>query len=519
MYKVIIVDDEMIVRHAVQTLIRWEEGGFEFAGSASSGRSALELARKTNADIVITDIKMPEMDGLELIKRLMEEGFKGEIIVLSNYNDFEIVREALKCGAHDYMLKLTLKTEAFMRTLGEVASKLEGKRGTASLATAADAEKPAARLIAILREMDDAYAGNAKSAFREDGLPEREGLAYLPFLVLLQDNEPWPHRVGGFPDMLEKLADGLFASGSASPHIVHTRHNRSLLVLSASEPELYARSKELAERLVSLAEMYYDVQICVVYAPAAIGPGKVAEEIRNNRLTEGLLFYSRYRAACLPNRLAAQEEGAAFERAEADLERPERRSWSEWSSLTLQLVEAGSSCRVQPDVLKRAIARSIWLMAHRKERRLTASEEKAWLGKIESADSDTQLMDRIRELAEEATGTEGGHAASPAAREEVRQAIAYMRSRYMERIAITDIASHVGLSEAYLCHVFKAETGSSMLNCLNDIRMSKAYELLETGNYLVKQASYEVGISDPFYFNRLFKKRFGIAPKHVKRHN
>ncbi|QMV42532.1 response regulator [Cohnella cholangitidis] len=127
MVKVVIVDDEMIVRHAVKTLIRWDESRFEYVGAAANGASALELVRETGADIVITDIKMPEMDGLELIKRLTAEGFDGEVLVLSNYNDFELVREALKCGAHDYMLKLTLKTESFMQTLEDMAGKLDGE--------------------------------------------------------------------------------------------------------------------------------------------------------------------------------------------------------------------------------------------------------------------------------------------------------------------------------------------------------------------------------------------------------
>jgi YesN/AraC family two-component response regulator len=91
------------------------------------------MVREQHPDIVITDIKMPEMDGIELIKHLVASGFDGEILVLSNFNDFELVREALKCGAHDYMLKLTLKSENFMQTLNEIASKLDEKNASRAL--------------------------------------------------------------------------------------------------------------------------------------------------------------------------------------------------------------------------------------------------------------------------------------------------------------------------------------------------------------------------------------------------
>ncbi|MBW7456032.1 AraC family transcriptional regulator, partial [Paenibacillus sepulcri] len=172
---------------------------------------------------------------------------------------------------------------------------------------------------------------------------------------------------------------------------------------------------------------------------------------------------------------------------------------------------------IHPRVLKRALSGGIWSVANAEELGIRyAWDEKPWLKKVEAADTDVQLMETIRELAEEVSESIGKFPALPGAREEVREALLYLEKHYSDRVSIADVAAHVNLSGPYLCQVFKAETGQSILTTLNEIRMVKAYEMLASGKYLVKQAAIEVGIPDPFYFNRLFKKRYGIAPKHVK---
>ncbi|MFC4601048.1 response regulator transcription factor [Cohnella hongkongensis] len=522
MYKVVIVDDEMIVRHAVKTLIRWEESRFEYAGAAASGASALELVRETGADIVITDIKMPEMDGLELIKRLTAEGFDGEVLVLSNYNDFELVREALKCGAHDYMLKLTLKTESFMETLEEMAAKLDGRRGQSDGEPSDPASRTGAphRLTELLREMD--AASSSSSPWRGERVLEPGQRAYA-FVVVLRNDEQNLRRAGAFQDALDKLADGLF-TGSRWSRAIRTDALRFLLVVAYSAETAEVNPQELARRLASLASMYYSVQISVVYARCASDEESLALEMARCRQAEGLLFYSLPTLGTLSNRVTANEEDARFRAAEAalrdSLRKPVAGAIDLWTESALNLVDVAAEQRVHPRALKRALSGGVWSLASAKALGVGREwDEKPWLEKVEEAETDSQLKETIRELGEEAASDAAGtRAARTVAREEVRQAIRYLEEHYPHRVAIADIAAQVGLSEPYLCQVFKADTGLSILTYLNEIRMTKAYELLASGQYLVKQAALEVGIPDPFYFNRLFRKRFGIAPKNVKAH-
>lgn len=126
--RILIVDDEKIVRIALSTLIKWDEYGFKLMGAVADGYKALEVIETESIDIVIMDLVMPNMDGLELIRTLNERKFTGKFVVLSNYDDYAYVREAMKLGAEDYMLKLTLKPDELIVLLTKISEQLLTER-------------------------------------------------------------------------------------------------------------------------------------------------------------------------------------------------------------------------------------------------------------------------------------------------------------------------------------------------------------------------------------------------------
>ena len=119
MLKVIITDDEIQIRKGLRMKVNWEEEGFQIAGEASNGAEALEVLRDLDIDVVITDMRMPIMDGIELAKRCQQEFPNVRVVVLSGYSDFEYVRGSLKEGVKDYLLKPVAPDE-----LVEVLSKI-----------------------------------------------------------------------------------------------------------------------------------------------------------------------------------------------------------------------------------------------------------------------------------------------------------------------------------------------------------------------------------------------------------
>ena len=105
MLKVFLVEDEIVMREGIKNNINWTEEGFEFAGEASDGELAYPLIQKTRPDILITDIKMPFMDGLELSRLIKQEMPDIRIIILSGYDEFEYAKEAINIGITDYLVK------------------------------------------------------------------------------------------------------------------------------------------------------------------------------------------------------------------------------------------------------------------------------------------------------------------------------------------------------------------------------------------------------------------------------
>ena len=126
MFAVQLVDDEPIVRKGLKKLIAWEELGFEIVCEAENGEEALAQLANQKVDVIITDIGMPIMNGIEFMKEARNKGYIGEIIVLTAYGEFEYAKSAIKYGATDYMLK-PIEEEEITQILNGIKRKLEEK--------------------------------------------------------------------------------------------------------------------------------------------------------------------------------------------------------------------------------------------------------------------------------------------------------------------------------------------------------------------------------------------------------
>ena len=127
MYNLLLVDDEPLIKVAFQSAVEWGKNGFLLAATASNGQEALHIVETQHIDAVITDLKMPGMDGLALIHELKKRSFIGPILVLSNYSDFDSVRAALTDGAYDYFLKINMN--APLQAGGDQGAGASGKDG------------------------------------------------------------------------------------------------------------------------------------------------------------------------------------------------------------------------------------------------------------------------------------------------------------------------------------------------------------------------------------------------------
>ncbi|MBD7916649.1 response regulator, partial [Clostridium sp. Sa3CUN1] len=124
-YKVLIVDDESILRNGLKHLCNWEEEGFKLIGEAANGKEALEMIEDKEPNIVITDLIMPEIDGIELSKIIKNKYPSIKVLVLSNVSEFDYVKESFKYGIHDYLLKTEASPENMLPILKNMVKEID----------------------------------------------------------------------------------------------------------------------------------------------------------------------------------------------------------------------------------------------------------------------------------------------------------------------------------------------------------------------------------------------------------
>jgi len=128
MYKTLVVEDNAVFRYAVRTIVDWASCGFELAAEAVNGKHALTLMEARRFDFILTDVSMPEMNGIDLLRTVKRDSPDTVFVMLSSYDDFRFVKDSMKIGAEDYLLKHDLEPEGMRRMLEQVKQVLDKQR-------------------------------------------------------------------------------------------------------------------------------------------------------------------------------------------------------------------------------------------------------------------------------------------------------------------------------------------------------------------------------------------------------
>lgn len=172
MLGVLIVDDELLMRIGLKSIIQWEDEGFTILGEAANGREALELAGTHRPDLIITDIKMPVMDGLELIREARRLDIGGQFVILSCLEEFQYAQEALRLGAADYLIKSDMKPQELVHVLETV------KKRAVRLSAGSSSGMPPGSYKESIEHLKETLFKEVLSGFKgaEEVLARREAL-------------------------------------------------------------------------------------------------------------------------------------------------------------------------------------------------------------------------------------------------------------------------------------------------------------------------------------------------------
>ena len=501
--KILIADDNQLTLQSMQNTIPWREWGYELAGFAENGNEAWEKIQDCQPDIVILDIHMPGLNGLEVSSLIQKMEHPPLIILLSAYDKFTYAKAGLRLGVFDYLLKpldtgeLKMILEKAAQSIQRTPQKAEGLRrdwcekllmesvsgciGTASALDDYLSQQWHAYGYSLLLIRKSAGEDDAFAAFRSDiwEFLNAEHMLYLNAeqrdgrLVLL-----------GFPSLRITRDYDLEAIYLANA-IVEKARTRGL--------DIFIGISNYSQNLTGLEKMFEQAEF--------------AAESRFFLENKNMIHYKSVTSKSVHNEYVLskkmQELFQVLGHREADgilkcldefialLEQDNRYDVDYVRTLFVQIAFSVSN-----------------MLDGRSGRKLKSME--AIQEEIQHISSLHDMIQWLREYTESCISSSGSDALPLST--QTKRVLDFLNMNYMKPISLGDAAASVGISESHLCRLLKNETGETFVNILNKIRIQKAEQLIAPGTYKVYEAAELVGFSNYAYFYQVFRKLTGATP-------
>jgi two-component system, response regulator YesN len=488
MLKAVIFDDEYIVLQGLQMMIDWSKYGIELVGTATNGYAAIDLVETHSPDIVFTDIRMPGMDGLQVVEKILAAAPEIICIVFSGFNEFEYVKKALKLGVSDYLEKpitIPMMEETLKRTLEKIQEQ---------------------KTVMSLKEtLEDS----------RNVLIEKAALD-----LLLQGEEALPRWRNSYEEKLEDIVGvTVLALSEKIPDIASHSSYFSLYLRNGEEHLLviFHFQEDSSELLKEL--LFWPCEHGITVGSGRTYPN-LTDTAKSYKEAQQALRYGQFmdqgewtrfeeigENPNIPGDLSEQEEAIIFYLRTGDK-----------SGLLRQLNEFINNVQTQrlnPDVIEREILKLIYLglevaketgedvstitqgnyLPHIEIRMLNTKEKMfSWL-----KDQMEMIMDWFLQIRRDKK------------HEAVEKASKYIEKNLSNDLTLQEVAEYVGMNATYFSLLFKEEMKLSYIKYLTKLRMERAKVLLREG-YKVADVSEKVGYHTYRHFSELFKKQVGVNP-------
>ena len=527
MLKVFLAEDEFIIREGIKNNIDWQAHGYEFCGEASDGELAFPLIQKTRPDILITDIKMPFVDGLALSRLVKKELPETEIIILSGYEEFDYAKEAIQIGVARYLLK-PINGETLLQEIDSVAEIILGKQKEKEIR-----EK-------YQKEMEENSLRDQMDLFQHlvTGDCSMEELLSVADKLDLKIMAPWYSivllKIQSMKHDYEEYSGSIVVVDERIAKLAEPEHvlvfdraleGRAFLFKADSEEELLAYQKEYLGDVKEVLSGYANLR----YFGGIGTPVNRLREIPASFEDASHAFAHRYLVAesCILDSSLLMQEGAAeqedFRISAVNPEQIDRAKMQEFLRTgdldeVIYFVDEFFG-KLDGGAMKSRIFRQYITM----DAYFSIADFLKGLGlqkdEIEAPDQDSSIlqdeksaMDYIVRIMEKALVLREKKASSRY-EDVVSEVIHYIEDNYaQEELSLNLLASHVNFSPNHLSMIFSQQTGQTLIRYLTDYRMNRAKELLRCSSKKSSVISMEVGYKDPHYFSYLFKKTQGMTP-------
>lgn len=531
MFQVLLVDDEPLARNDIWTLVDFRKHGFEICGEAHNGVMALAMIEQSPPHIAIIDVNMPEMNGVELNRTIKERYPAIKTIMLSSFDDYDYVRDCLKNGSVDYLLKHRLDGATLINMLNKAVKEL--RQEDRMLEDRNDQKAVSERMNpALIRSyIADLVRGEPQSAQEVEAFARKHGLypqtvsyaaaslQIVPFLLLTQScSDVQTNRLvqqaveimqQSLGDIQERTAAYLENGRLA---VVFAFKERSEHAAASEAGRMMGKLRHALEMFLNLKCEYALGHLCSSLSHLGASYGSAERSLDSSPTAESANQANRRGSGLYGQRvsLTIEEQKQLLLTIETlDKDGMQRLILSVFDSIKGQPVHSHSVQMIISELLH--IADKVlkkWLpQLDSAMDRLPPRSELGRLGSVGEMERWLQafyanLLSLLKER----------HAVGPYSRH-VTQAIGFILERYAGGVTLELAAGSIGLNPSYLSRIFKEETKSTFSEYLNRVRIDAARNLLESGQYSLKQISSQAGFSSYNYFFRVFKEMTGVTPQ------
>ena len=509
MYKVLIVDDEVLVRIGIKSYIQWDKLGLVLIGEASNGIEALKIIEVEYPEIILLDIKMPEMDGIELLRVLSRRKIFARVIILSCHDDYEYVREALKLGAIDYILKLSLKPDELEKLLLKtVDSILDSPYKSKSY------EEDLLNLY-IKQLLADGTC-NSLDSFDSKQISDFNtrinGSDNISCMIRL------PHDEGRKRDVAYNVVKEVIKEYDKSICLNDTADDILIILSDINGME---EIRNLLERTIALLKSYLDIEARIGLSNIFSGMENIADSFRQCRHSLEYLFYYENMDIILYHDIKPvfEKNSLSSRKFMENLSKyiefcDEENTFSTIDSLFGEIICVRN---VSPHAVKVCIIEVINLFSSGLRLYNLSFPDMGIISPYAEISDKTniyQLKDYILQFIREYFCFLNNFNKTQI-RDDINIAKNFIMENYFKDINLGMVARTINVSENYFSTMFKKETGLNFIDYLNKIRIQKARDLILGDKVKAGKAAYMVGYNSVSYFSKTFKKLTGLNPGNI----
>lgn len=529
--KVFLVEDEYIVREGIKNNIDWEKNGYDFCGEASDGELAFPMISEKRPDIVITDIRMPFMDGIELSRMIKEEYPEIKIIILSGHEEFEYAKAAIQIGVEEYLLK-PINGDELLQVVNRVAQKIREENESRETLQEGEGDEnfeyAKRQLLSSLID-DNASLSDAMEQGKKIHLNLMAQCYNIMMLKLQRKN-----KEQGFSqrilELYKTMEDTLKEQDGQSIMFDRAPEGKVILFMGSGEEEIRRNMDVFAGQFREILPEYEDV----TYFGSVGVPVMRLRELGESY--EAASHGFSYRFLTEPNQIVdnhtvfdqtRNEKKFSCSIGSVDIQNLDKQKiesflkggeMDEIHFFVEEYMKNTGDAGKNSMIFRQYIVMDMFFAASHFLTQITDGREQ--LGEpFESPEQMQKIVSDleatvvyIKELFTKVMQVRDAQTTEHNS-DVVENAKKYISENYHdEELTLNTVAHEVNVSPNHLSAMFSQKTGQTFVKYLTDVRMHRAKELLKCTSKRSNEICEEVGYRDPHYFSHLFKKNVGCSP-------